>query len=453
MTGVYLHIPFCKRLCHYCDFYSATALGLKTEVLDVMRKELSYLADFVPDRTASTIYIGGGTPSLCSIHEIAGLLDAVHHTWDTSKVLEVTLEANPDDLDLIYLRELRTLGINRLSIGIQSFIDRDLKFMNRRHDAETAIRAVGLAQQAGFDNLSIDLIYGVPGMSTRDWAHNLEVALGLDVQHISAYHLSIEDGTFFGRMQREGRLKPVDERISEEQYALLHDRMAEAGFVHYEISNFARPGYQAVHNSNYWNGAHYVGAGPSAHSFNGTHRRWNLANNRAYLDGFADGRWFETEKLSEIDQYNEFIMTRLRTAAGFRAEELVARFGILKLRKFIRAAASLIEQGLLIREVVLGRESDWTEVGRKESLRSEGDTKYKSDIVRLSDDSSSGVCLRLSGDVRAIENVSGYETGNGGVEGCDELCAAVGDKDCRYRIGYEHFLVSDAIIAELFDAG
>ena len=348
MTGIYLHIPFCKRLCHYCDFYSATALTLKGAVLATMERELQCLADFVPDRDAATIYIGGGTPSLCTPGELGSLLGAVHRTWDTSAVAETTLEANPDDLTPAYLGELRALGIDRLSIGVQSFIDRDLRLMNRRHDAAAAIRAVGDAQRAGFDNLTIDLIYGIPGMSTAEWEANLGQALTLGVQHISAYHLTIEEGTFFGRLAREGRLQPVPDETSEKQYALLHDRLTGAGFEHYEISNFALPGRRAVHNSSYWNGTPYVGAGPSAHSFNGTERRWNVANNRAYLDRFAGDTYFETERLTATDRYNEYLMTRLRTADGLRATDLAARFGAPKLQEFLGSARPLLDRGLLL---------------------------------------------------------------------------------------------------------
>lgn len=265
-----------------------------------------------------TLYIGGGTPTILSVEELGRIVASLGKRVDIAALREFTVEANPEDLTPEYLSGLKRLGVNRLSIGIQSFVDEHLKFMNRRHNAARAIECVRQAQEAGFGNITIDLIYGIPGMSTEQWEHNLKTALSLGVQHLSAYHLTIEPKTVLGVRQKRGLFRQVGEDVSVEQYEMLEAMTSAAGFEHYEVSNFAKKGYRAVHNSNYWKGKPYVGLGPSAHSFDGAKRRWNIANNTKYVAEKS----FEEETLTETDKYNENVMTLLRTAEGVVVEDL-----------------------------------------------------------------------------------------------------------------------------------
>jgi oxygen-independent coproporphyrinogen-3 oxidase len=316
MAGLYIHIPFCERKCAYCDFYSIAAPV--AGYIDALKREMTarrHSSLFALHPSLSTIYVGGGTPSLLAPGELQGLLDHAATLWDCSALREVTLEANPEDLTDDYLSRLAATGFNRLSVGIQSFDDGLLSLMNRRHSAARARDAVRAAQRVGFDNISIDLIWGIPGMTAAQWSHSLDEAIALGVQHISAYHLTIEPGTAFGRMA----LKPVVEAESERQFATLRKKLGDAGFEHYEISNFALPGRRAIHNSAYWSGEPYLGVGPSAHSFDGDRRReWVVGDLKKYLTAPA----YEGETLSDTDIRNERIMTALRTAGGIASGEL-----------------------------------------------------------------------------------------------------------------------------------
>lgn len=304
MPGLYIHIPFCESRCHYCDFYSTTGQD-RGAYVDALIGEMGAQRGFV--ERVTTLYFGGGTPSLLGVEQIEKLIDAAARTWDLSALQEATFEANPDDLSTEYLAELKNTRIDRLSIGIQSFDDALLKFMNRRHTARQAMEAVGRARAAGFDNLSVDLIYGIPGMSLPQWERTLREAIALRPEHLSAYHLTLEKGTKFARLQ------PVDEAASEAQYLLLCRLLGEAGYDHYEISNFALPGRPARHNSSYWCGEPYLGLGPSAHSYDGARlRRWNAQTLAEYLRAPR----YEQEILSDADLKNEYLMTRLRTARG-----------------------------------------------------------------------------------------------------------------------------------------
>lgn len=350
MAGIYMHIPFCKRKCYYCDFYSCTLLAKKEAVLAAMEDELMRRVDFLEGAAVRTIYIGGGTPSLCSPLELGRLIRRVEELYDTSRLEEVTVEANPDDLSLEYLKALRQEGVDRLSIGIQSFSDRDLQWMHRRHNAQGALCAVEQAREAGFENLTIDLIYGTGRMTLAEWEQNVKQAIRLDVPHISAYHLTLEPGTVFGERQRRGTLQEVDPQQSQQEYRLLHDLLTAAGYEHYEISNFARPGFHARHNSRYWDGTPYLGVGPSAHSYNGKCRQWNIADVRSYLELEPYGTHIEMEKLSDQTLYNEFIMTGLRTAKGVDVRALEERFGARKLYYFTRLAEKFLQQGVLIKK-------------------------------------------------------------------------------------------------------
>lgn len=275
MAGLYIHIPFCKQLCHYCDFFSCISLAKTGPVLEALLREMELRRRFLPGDSLSTLYVGGGTPSVYAPQELGRLTARARELWNCTGLEESTVEVNPDDLSPACLDGLLRAGFDRLSIGIQSFVDRDLRLMNRRHTAEGAEKAVREAQRAGFGNISIDLIYGIPGMSDREWRDNLERALSLEVQHISAYHLTVEPRTVFGRRAAQGKFTPVDEETSQRQYLTLHRTLTAAGYEHYEISNFARPGRRSRHNSAYWTGEPYLGIGPSAHSYDGRRRSWS----------------------------------------------------------------------------------------------------------------------------------------------------------------------------------
>jgi putative oxygen-independent coproporphyrinogen III oxidase len=355
VAGFYIHIPFCKKLCSYCDFYFSVSLANKNEMLTALVKEIAERKDYLGGDTISTLYIGGGTPTVYSTDELKLLVDAILEHYPC-QIEEFTVEANPDDLTAEYLNGLRRIGVNRLSIGIQSFIDRDLTLMNRRHDAQMALNVVPMAQAAGFDNISIDLIYGIPGQSEEEWIANLDTALSLNVQHISSYHLSIEPKTVFGNQMRRGLFHPIDDEASERLYHHLEERLTRGGFEHYEVSNFAKPECYSKHNSSYWTYAKYIGIGPSAHSFDGVSRQWNIANNKKYLKAIANNQpYWEKEQMSLEEQYNELILTSLRTAWGLNKKEIESRFGERLNCYFYKAiepytkCGKLIDDGTVIR--------------------------------------------------------------------------------------------------------
>lgn len=302
-------------------------------------KEIDERREYLASLDIETLYIGGGTPTVLTISELKRIVDSVALTCDISSLKEFTIEANPEDLNPEYLDGLKSLGANRLSIGVQSFVDEHLKFMNRRHNASRAVECVGQAQKAGFSNITIDLIYGIPDMTISQWRSNIETAINLGVQHFSAYHLTIEPKTVLGIRQKRGLFFSVDEDVSVEEYETLEAVASEAGFEHYEISNFAKKGFRAIHNSNYWQGKVYVGFGPSAHSFDGRCRRWNISNNTKYV---SEGG-FEEEHLTDTDIYNETVMTRLRTSEGVLVESLKAPYR----EYFLEESKRYIAAGLL----------------------------------------------------------------------------------------------------------
>lgn len=347
MAGIYIHIPFCARKCGYCDFYSCTRLELRDAVLAEIVRELETERSFLGDTPIRTIYFGGGTPSLCIPGRLQVVIDRLRGLWDCTDVGEITVEANPDDLTPEWLDLLAATEVNRLSIGVQSFIDRDLRFMGRRHTAYAAVDAVQRAQRAGFANITIDLIYGIPGMSLAEWRSNIDAALGLGVQHISAYHLTIEEGTPFGKQAAAGLFRPMDEQESEEQYLLLHRMLTDAGFEHYEISNFALLGFRARHNSSYWTGEPYLGVGPSAHSFDGHMRRSSAPSVESYLTDRTGS--YITEMLTDADRFNEYVMTSLRTDAGVDIQNMARRFGAERAAEFEKVAARHLASGLIMR--------------------------------------------------------------------------------------------------------
>ncbi len=324
MSAIYIHIPFCKRLCGYCDFFKSFKLNLLGETLEAIERELIEQRDFLSDHRVETIYFGGGTPSLVEPHRIAKLLEVIDSHYDTKELKEVTIEANPDDLSRDYLEALRSAGVNRLSIGIQSFDDDELRYMNRRHSSSQAIEAVRMAQAVGFDNITIDLIFGVDGFDATILRSSIATAISLNVQHISAYHLTIEAGTPFARRVSKGELRLAEESQSEEEYAIIESELSKAGFEHYEISNYSQAGYRSLHNSSYWRGIQYLGVGPAAHSYNGEQRRFVVDSIEEYLQNGAER--YSCEVLTPKDRYNEFIMTSLRCCEGVNLELLNKNF-------------------------------------------------------------------------------------------------------------------------------
>lgn len=350
MAGIYLHIPFCKQACNYCNFHFSTSLKLKDEMIAAIIKEMALQKQYLEDQTIETIYFGGGTPSLLSATELMSIWDALEKHFPKQDLKEVTLEANPDNLTVQYLKALSTTPINRLSIGIQSFHDKDLQYMNRAHNAQEADYAVKAAQDKGFENISIDLIYGTPTMNDREWLENINKAISLNVPHISSYALTVEPKTALARAIEKGKSKEPDNVQTAAQFEVLMERLMAAGYDHYEISNFALPGKYAVHNTNYWKGKHYLGLGPSAHSFNTYSRQWNIANNPAYIKSLlADNKVpFEIEQLTFEDRFNEYIMTSLRTMWGADMDHIRQTFGTDIADKLEEQAQKYIDKAWMI---------------------------------------------------------------------------------------------------------
>lgn len=329
MAGIYLHIPFCKQACTYCNFHFSTSLKLKEQVLAAMMRELELRRDYLAGSPVETIYFGGGTPSLLTADEINRITDHIYSLYTVDDLKEFTLEANPDDLSTAYIKSLRHTPVNRFSIGVQSFRDEDLAYMHRAHNAQEADYAIKAAQDAGFTNLTIDLIYGTPGLSDAAWKDNLAKTSSLGVQHFSAYALTVEEGTALQHAIARKKTTPVDPGQAAAQFEILMYEAQTMGFEHYEISNFALPGHYAVHNTNYWMGVPYLGIGPSAHSFNGQRRSWNVANNALYSTNILQqGKLTDEEEiLTKEQQLNEYIMTSLRTMWGTDLALVEQRFG------------------------------------------------------------------------------------------------------------------------------
>ncbi|MFI3262587.1 MAG: radical SAM family heme chaperone HemW [Rikenellaceae bacterium] len=328
--GVYIHIPFCIKKCGYCDFYSIIDLdNYKSQVLDAIKKDIQLRCSVLGDYKPKTIYFGGGTPSLYSPQELQSVIDTIKEVFKVTNFEEITIELNPEDLTTSYIQGLRQYDFNRVSLGIQSFRDETLKLMNRRHNAERAITAIRELQENGFDNISIDLIYGVHNVSLENWVSDLNTAVSLNVQHISAYHLSIEEGTPFDKLLQKGEIDLVDENISESSYNLMVKTLGDAGFIHYEISNFAIDSkHISKHNSSYWTGIPYLGVGPSAHSFDGNKcRTWCVSSVSKYIKGVNKGEIYtENEILTDEDLYCEFIMLSLRQLSGLDLTILKDKF-------------------------------------------------------------------------------------------------------------------------------
>ena len=343
MAGIYIHIPFCKRVCAYCDFFKEVGTERLPALIGAMQRELEARRNYLQGEPVRTLYFGGGTPSLCPPATIRTLLETAARWFDCSHVEETTLEANPDDLTPAYLDALRKAGIDRLSIGVQSFDDACLRLMNRRHTAAQAAAALRMARAAGFLNLTADVIFGVPGFGGDSLRRTLDRLLAADVPHISAYHLTVEPDTAFGRRAARGTFTPVDDETSETEFFAIHDTLCAAGYEHYEVSNFAKKGVRAKHNASYWDGTPYLGIGPAAHSYDGRERHWNVAS----VAGYIEGAPAESEVLTETDRYNEYLLTRLRTAAGIDLADAEARFGTARTERLLHAAAPSLQAGNL----------------------------------------------------------------------------------------------------------
>ncbi len=317
MAGIYLHIPFCKKKCHYCDFYKTLETGSKDTFLKALKKEIELQKGYLEKETVETIYLGGGTPSVLSAGNISDILETISFHYDVAAGAEISLEANPDDISGTYADELKRSGINRISLGIQSWDNSILQMLNRRHTAGQAGEAVRLIHKAGINNISADLIYGIPGMTSETWVSGLKKTLEYDIKHLSAYHLTIEEGTVFGQMKEAGELEEIDEEESEKHFALLLDICRKNNFIQYEISNFCKEDYYSRHNTNYWRRVAYLGLGPSAHSFIGEKRQWNVASLSEYIRHIERGEVPATIEILDMrDLYNEYIMTSLRTMWG-----------------------------------------------------------------------------------------------------------------------------------------
>jgi len=328
MPGLYIHIPFCRKACTYCDFHFSTNLEKKIELVSAICKEIETRKDYLADKKLRSIYFGGGTPSVLTPEELSRILKTARLNFDIETNAEITFELNPEDADLDYLKEIRNAGVNRLSVGLQSFNEEELKWMNRAHTAEQSVTCIKKAQKVGFENISVDLIYGSRFQSEESWRETLQRVFEMNVQHISSYNLTIEGKTKLNNLLQQKKEPEIDTELSAKLFDILMEETAKAGFEHYEISNFCKPGFIAVHNSSYWRGESYLGVGPSAHSYNGVARSFNVKSNAAYLQAMESGKVFwEEELLTDADKYNEYVLTRLRTSWGCDLDEIVELFG------------------------------------------------------------------------------------------------------------------------------
>ena len=347
MSGIYIHIPFCKQACHYCDFHFSTAMGKKEAMVSALQKELLLRKDEFNDEVVETIYFGGGTPSVLTMDELQSIIDTVQSNYEVTDTSEITLEANPDDLSLVKIKALAESPVNRLSIGIQSFFEEDLKLMNRAHNAFEAEDCI-LHAKKYFDNISIDLIYGIPDMSNSRWKQNIEKALSFDIPHISSYALTVEPNTALANFIKKGIVKNVDDEVAQAHFHILSETLEAAGFESYEISNFGKPGYFSRNNTAYWQQKKYLGIGPSAHSFDGVRRGWNINNNPKYLKAIENGELpMETEILSTTDKYNEYVMTGLRTIWGVSLDRIAFEYGKKYREYLLKQAEKYMEEHLL----------------------------------------------------------------------------------------------------------
>ncbi len=351
MAGLYIHIPFCRNACHYCDFHFSISLSQLSPMMNAIQKEISSRKGFLGGEPLNTIYLGGGTPSLLSATQLKNLFRIITDNYKLAKNPEITIEGNPEDLNSQYLEDLLKMGINRLSIGIQSFDDDDLKFMNRRHGKNLAHNCMEIARKAGFKNINIDLIYGIPGLSMEKWTKNLEICMGYLPEHISAYHLTYEAGTVMNYRRQKNLFNMHDEQKSLHQYKYMVEELKDKGYEHYEISNFARPGYISSHNSAYWRGKKYLGVGPSAHSFNGRVRSWNIAKNSSYINFVNKGSvYHEQEQFDKNSHFHDYLVTSLRTYWGIDLEYIKRVYGQSYAGHCLQQAIPFLQSGKIIKD-------------------------------------------------------------------------------------------------------
>ena len=343
MAGVYIHIPFCRQACHYCNFHFTTSLTRKNELIAALLKELDLRQNYLQNEAVETIYLGGGTPSLLEVSDLEKLLGSIWKNFSTSPSTEITLEANPDDISEEKIREWLDTGINRLSIGVQSFFEEDLLWMNRAHNAKQAKDNLELACRH-FKNITVDLIYGTPMLTDDKWEKNVETILSYDIPHISCYALTVESKTALQKMIKLGKTEDVNPDKQSDQFLLLMRWLKDAGYEHYEISNFAKPGFRSRHNTSYWQGKKYLGIGPSAHSFDGVSRQWNISNNNTYIDSLKTNSLpFEKEILTAAQQLNEYIMTSLRTIEGIDVRVVEKKFGKKEKERLLQSVKKYLE--------------------------------------------------------------------------------------------------------------
>lgn len=361
MASIYIHFPFCKSRCIYCDFFSTTFLSRRRDYVDAVKKELECQRDFFGGETIKTVYLGGGTPSQMDVAMLEEVFQSVFRFYDVDADAEITMECNPDDLTEAYVEAMRScLPVNRVSMGVQTFDDTRLAFLRRRHTALVAEKAVERCRKHGYDNLSIDLIYGFPGETVEEWETDIDKAVAMGVEHLSAYSLMYEEGTPLYRMREAGQVIEADEEESVGMYRVLTDKLAEAGYRHYEISNYCRPGFHSRHNSGYWDGTHYLGIGAGAHSYNGLRREWNEDSLDRYLGGVLKGNdvYRGGEDLDGPTRFNEMLMTALRTSAGVNLDEVERRFGSRMKESLLAKADHFIRDGLLEKGLYVPIDSD-----------------------------------------------------------------------------------------------
>ena len=346
--GIYIHIPFCRQACRYCDFYFTVSQRYLDDLINALVEEIRQKGEGFRGLPMETLYLGGGTPSLLTASHLDKILSALHKYYTFRQQPEWTMECNPDDLDNATLEKLKSLGFNRLSIGVQSFIERDLQLMRRSHNARQAEESVRMAGSAGFNQITMDLIYGIPGQTAAEWERNIENALSLPVNHLSAYHLTFEPGTIFDHWRKKGKLLPVPEEESVTLYRILREKLIAAGFEHYELSNFGRGNIVSGHNMLYWNGSSYLGLGPSAHSYDGNSRSWNIASLKEYMARISSGKSIsETEKLTPREKYHDYLITSLRTKWGADASHIEQAFGEKYRRYFEKQAKTFLSTGAM----------------------------------------------------------------------------------------------------------
>jgi len=351
MAGLYIHIPFCRNACHYCDFHFSISIRHLSPMMNAIQKEISLRREFLGGEPLNTIYLGGGTPSLLSADQLKALLRVIRDNYKLANDPEITIEGNPEDINPQYLEDLLTMGINRLSIGIQSYHDDDLKFMNRKHEKSLARNCMRITREAGFRNINIDLIYGIPGLSMEKWAENLKICTEFSPEHISAYHLTYEAGTVLNYRRLKSKFNIQNEKKSLHQYKYMVEKLKDKGYEHYEISNFAKPGFISRHNSAYWRGNNYLGVGPSAHSFNGITRRWNIAKNTSYINLVNQGfEYHEQEELDNNARYHDYLVTSLRTIWGADLEYIHREFGQTYVKHCLYEAKPFLQSGRLIKD-------------------------------------------------------------------------------------------------------